>query len=490
MGKNLEEVPLGETKAPTMSQGGVIAICAAAVFCIDLSGSVVNASVYSAMASYFGIGRELATLITAGLFFVVAVLAMKRPTLFDCKQISIAVVCMLALAIFLLGMALELQNPTFVMVGLLCRSIGRVWAMTVFSVALTTITSTRGVLLAVGAGMVLSGLVGGLIPTNLPFIAISALLMLSSLIPIALTWRLAMPQFRVIQQSTAASSLGLSEFGGFKALRSLFLCMFMISIAAGYSLTFNEESNAPLVTYAETLAVAVVVVALYARSAHEKGLQGSEDQLFSLAALLIVAGYLSAPYTFGSDASTANGLLRAGRDCFNMLMWLVLASVGRRNIFVLLPVLGAVRCISSIGTDIGAVTGRVTNGFIEQAPAVAGTITTVFLFAFIVFLWLGFREFSFSRIIEGMKRVTEPEMAQLGDHIETQCRDVGKRNGLTERETEILCLLAKGRDGRFIANEYVLSYNTVKTHIKHIYHKLDVHSRQELIDLVGSTPRD
>lgn len=45
-------------------------------------------------------------------------------------------------------------------------------------------------------------------------------------------------------------------------------------------------------------------------------------------------------------------------------------------------------------------------------------------------------------------------------------------------------MLAKGRNGRFIMEHYVISRNTVKSHIKHIYSKLDVHSQQELIDMV------
>ncbi|MEG0322862.1 MAG: helix-turn-helix transcriptional regulator, partial [Raoultibacter sp.] len=100
--------------------------------------------------------------------------------------------------------------------------------------------------------------------------------------------------------------------------------------------------------------------------------------------------------------------------------------------------------------------------------------------------WLGFRDFSFARVINGVKAITAPEIKQIGDHIEARCREIGMREGLTEREIDILGLLAKGRDGKFIAEEYVLSYNTVKTHIKHIYQKLGVHSRQELIDLVGA----
>lgn len=51
------------------------------------------------------------------------------------------------------------------------------------------------------------------------------------------------------------------------------------------------------------------------------------------------------------------------------------------------------------------------------------------------------------------------------------------------REAEILGYLARGRSQPYIREELVLSKNTVATHVKHIYQKLGVHSRQELLDL-------
>ena len=48
----------------------------------------------------------------------------------------------------------------------------------------------------------------------------------------------------------------------------------------------------------------------------------------------------------------------------------------------------------------------------------------------------------------------------------------------------MLRLLARGRTGVFIQHELCVSYNTIKAHVKHIYQKLDVHTHQELIDLV------
>ena len=47
-------------------------------------------------------------------------------------------------------------------------------------------------------------------------------------------------------------------------------------------------------------------------------------------------------------------------------------------------------------------------------------------------------------------------------------------------------LIVKGRDLPYIADKLVVSKNTVRTHMKNIYVKLGVHSKQEVIDLVDA----
>ena len=47
-----------------------------------------------------------------------------------------------------------------------------------------------------------------------------------------------------------------------------------------------------------------------------------------------------------------------------------------------------------------------------------------------------------------------------------------------------MTLLAQGRTRLYIQEELVLSENTVKTHIAHVYRKLGVNNRQDLLDLV------
>ncbi|MEK7255473.1 MAG: response regulator transcription factor, partial [Bacteroidota bacterium] len=52
---------------------------------------------------------------------------------------------------------------------------------------------------------------------------------------------------------------------------------------------------------------------------------------------------------------------------------------------------------------------------------------------------------------------------------------------LTKRETEILERISEGKSRTKIAQELFIDVETVKTHIKNIYDKLDVHSREDAI---------
>lgn len=64
------------------------------------------------------------------------------------------------------------------------------------------------------------------------------------------------------------------------------------------------------------------------------------------------------------------------------------------------------------------------------------------------------------------------------------CEKIAAAYGLTAREKEVLALLAKGHNLEYIQRLLVISQNTAKTHILHVYQKTAVHSRQELMDLV------
>ena len=66
---------------------------------------------------------------------------------------------------------------------------------------------------------------------------------------------------------------------------------------------------------------------------------------------------------------------------------------------------------------------------------------------------------------------------------------VAARFELTPREREILGYLARGRTAKFIAEELVISENTAWAHIKRVYAKTGVHSKQELMSVVEQQGR-
>lgn len=70
------------------------------------------------------------------------------------------------------------------------------------------------------------------------------------------------------------------------------------------------------------------------------------------------------------------------------------------------------------------------------------------------------------------------------------CKITTETYGLSKRESEILTLIVRGRDFPYIREKLFISRNTVNTHIKHIYAKTAVHSRQELIDIVEGIDKD
>ena len=69
-----------------------------------------------------------------------------------------------------------------------------------------------------------------------------------------------------------------------------------------------------------------------------------------------------------------------------------------------------------------------------------------------------------------------------------RCAAISAEHGLTPREQEVYLMLAEGKPLSEIEQSLFLSRNTLKTHLRHLYAKLDVHSREEAAALAVETP--
>ncbi len=76
------------------------------------------------------------------------------------------------------------------------------------------------------------------------------------------------------------------------------------------------------------------------------------------------------------------------------------------------------------------------------------------------------------------------ETAETTDEIPEACAAIAARFALSPREREVLSLLARGRTAAYIGRSLGIAPDTAKTHIRSIYRKMDVHTQQDLIELI------
>ena len=99
------------------------------------------------------------------------------------------------------------------------------------------------------------------------------------------------------------------------------------------------------------------------------------------------------------------------------------------------------------------------------------------------------------KLIEGIRDVLDggapmtPSVARKVLILLTQSSNNRGKHAfdLTEREIEILSMLAKGMSYKMIADAGGITFHTVNAHLKKIYEKLHVHSATEAVSKVFST---
>ncbi len=85
---------------------------------------------------------------------------------------------------------------------------------------------------------------------------------------------------------------------------------------------------------------------------------------------------------------------------------------------------------------------------------------------------------------EGSAEPASPNAVQEVPTLEEATLAVARSHDLSNREFDLLSLIVEGADNKRISEELFISPNTVKTHLRNIYSKLDVHSKEEIIALV------
>ena len=87
-------------------------------------------------------------------------------------------------------------------------------------------------------------------------------------------------------------------------------------------------------------------------------------------------------------------------------------------------------------------------------------------------------------VADGQSLISPSMAAKLIDEFKTMSKPdkvTGAALKLTERELDVLRLVAKGLSNRDVAHRLAISENTVKNHVRNMLEKLQLHSRMEAV---------
>lgn len=162
-------------------------------------------------------------------------------------------------------------------------------------------------------------------------------------------------------------------------------------------------------------------------------------------------------------------------DC---LFWIIFSDVSNKGMCSPFEAFGLNRGFIQIGCFIGTLIGL---WVLASGPSPL-TVSLVFIcICSVVFpLVVGQQN--------RLQRITASGSAQglMEERDSELMRALVQKYKLSPREADVLDLLRKGRTVPYMRDALYISKSTIETHIKHIYVKMGVHSKQELIDLIES----
>ena len=409
------------------------------------------------------------------------------------------------------------------------------WACAPLAVASTVLRWVGCILRDIVLGFALMGLSGptcagvlvcgyllryvlGLALASAPFEVLVAAFMLCFPAGLAMLWPFARASFLRLHEAGTPADLSVTNPLSFLPRTGrMFVVVVMFHAALGFSVTFGGLGTALSPCIALLFFVALLAYALV-RS------RCSIDVLYTLSFLLTLAGLLLVPaLSMGEGALTevSSALCEISSSLFALVLWYLVARIGARSPAGALPVLCMIRSARGLGIALGLVGGMYATGagLLDAFRVSLFAAAAALLFAGYNFVLA--RTFSFDaavrgiRPLEGVRVLAEAGLAgaddgdgaragagdaagvgaagvrnaagepeRAGSRLDAACTEVARTCRLTARETDVLRLLARGRNAAYIQEELSLTRNTVKSYVADVYRKLDVHSHQELIDLV------
>lgn len=242
----------------------------------------------------------------------------------------------------------------------------------------------------------------------------------------------------------------------------------------GYESSVSFAVAHALATIAITVIIASIMCLFLARPKRFRF-----EHVYRVFFLFSLMGTVMLPMADGqASALLAYACNTAGYQIFCMFMWVIIAASCHNYARSATRFFGITGGSWSLGAIGGTLLGTLpTLGQARPSDAMSSAFVMAAVMALALCYTLAF---------------TERDAGLLADIIPSKhktpfkdaCRSIGERAGLTPRELEVMTLIAQGRNSTYIQEKLFLSRSTVQTHRMHLYQKLGIHTKEELLDLL------
>ena len=458
-----------------------VGLCFLGLVAVLLAGWLLTSFAQPAFNRVSLVARDASSVANALALVVLAVLATQRPDILSARSF-----CALALACLALGVPAAVYGLVAgaavpLVAGAMFCSMGRGFATVLVCAGLVGL-SGRQTCRCVAAACLVAFVVRELLLLVPPIVGLTAFFV-APFAAVALGMPVSAETLGCVFSAEAPAERAITKPSTFLPFgHQLFVSILLFRVAYGYALTIGEGAGGEPVPVGWAVVV-LVAVATWAFAAKD---ELGYDRLFDGAALLVVAGFLTFTVSGVGGPEMANTALFAGSVCFEVMAYCMLAALARRNVENTVAVYSWGFAMYATGVTLGAQLGRAMNTRAAVDPLATAGVAAIVVFLFIAYVVVFMRGFSFAEVIGAVERTetVESPAFSVARRLDERCARVAVEHCLTPRESEVLGLLAQGRNTAYIQEAFALSRNTVKIHVHHIYIKLDVHSQQELIDLI------
>lgn len=199
------------------------------------------------------------------------------------------------------------------------------------------------------------------------------------------------------------------------------------------------------------------------------------------AALPLLACCVALPFVGDQSPTTVATFFTIAHSFCNVFNYTIFVDIANRYNRDITTMFCWERSFDSIGCILGFVSGSLFAASFSFSAHLWYVLSFVSSYAIIILVVLVLRNrhvADFNIIDLTVQSYGSPSDSK------TDYQAIAAKYQLTDRETEVLQQLDQGRSIPYISQELLVSPSTVKTHVQAIYRKLDVHTRQELLDAI------